>query len=107
MMTVGSHETDENTMDQVKQIIWFSDEGSSQVGQLGGKNASLGEMTRKMREQGIPVPEGFAVTADAYWDFVDANALRHPIGAELQAIRERKLSLAAGARGIREMIARA
>ena len=106
-MTVGSHETDENTMDQVKQIIWFSDEGSSLVGQLGGKNASLGEMTRKMREQGIPVPEGFAVTADAYWDFVDANALRHPIGAELQAIRERKLSLAAGAKGIREMIARA
>ena len=44
-------------------IIWFSDERSSEIRQLGGKNASLGEMTRNMRGQGIPVPEGFAVTA--------------------------------------------
>ena len=94
-------------MDQIKQIVWFSDEGSSQVGQLGGKNASLGEMIRNMRAQGIPVPDGFAVTAAAYWMFVDANELRQPIGAELQAIRERKLSLAAGAKRIRQMIARA
>ena len=88
-------------------ITWFSDESSSEVAQLGGKNASLGEMTRKMHGQCIPVPDGFAVTAGAYWIFVDANELRQPIGAELQAIRERKLSLAAGAKRIRQMIARA
>jgi pyruvate,water dikinase len=88
-------------------IIWFSDEGSSEIKHLGGKNASLGEMTRNMRAQGIPVPDGFAVTARAYWEFVDANELRQPIGAELQAIKERKLSLAAGAKRIRQMIARA
>jgi pyruvate,water dikinase len=89
-------------MDQTKQIVWFSDEDSSQVGQLGGKNASLGEMTRNMRAQGIPVPDGFAVTAGAYWMFVDSNKLRQPIGAELQGIREQKLSLAAGAKRIRQ-----
>ena len=88
-------------------ITWFSDERSSEIRQLGGKNASLGEMTRNMRGQGIPIPDGFAVTAGAYWMFVDANELRQPIGAELQAIRERKLSLAAGAKRIRQMIARA
>ena len=38
---------------------------------------------------------------------MDANELRQPIGAELQAIKERKLSLAAGAKRIRQMIARA
>ena len=88
-------------------IIWFSDQGSSEIKHLGGKNASLGEMTRNMRAQGIPVPDGFAVTARAYWEFVDANELRQPIGAELQAIKERKLSLAAGAKRIPQMIARA
>jgi pyruvate, water dikinase len=90
-----------------KNIIWFSDEGSSEVARLGGKNASLGEMTRNMRAQRIPVPEGFAVTAGAYWLFVDANGLRPPIGAELENIRKREISLAAGAKRIRQMIARA
>jgi pyruvate, water dikinase len=88
-------------------IIWFSDEGSSEIKHLGGKNASLGEMTRNMRVQGIPVPEGFAVTAGAYWSFLDANELRQPIGAELRAIKLRKLSLAAGAKRIRQMIVHA
>jgi pyruvate,water dikinase len=46
-------------------IIWFSDERSSDISQLGGKNALLGEMTRNMRGRGIPVPDGFAVTAGA------------------------------------------
>jgi len=67
-------------------IIWFSDDGSSEIKHLGGKNASLGEMIRRMHEQGVPVPEGFAVTAGAYWEFVDAHEPRQPIGAELQAI---------------------
>jgi pyruvate, water dikinase len=88
-------------------IIWFADEGSSEVARLGGKNASLGEMTRKMREQRIPVPEGFAVTAGSYWAFVDANGLRQPITAALLEVKEGKLSLAAGAQRIRQMIARA
>ncbi len=88
-------------------IVWFSEEGSSEVKQLGGKNASLGEMTRNMHAQGIPVPDGFAVTATAYWSFIDANQLREPISAELRAIREQKIALAAGAKRIRELIARA
>ncbi len=92
-------------MNQIKRIIWFSDEGSSEVAQLGGKNASLGEMTRKMREQGIPVPKGFAVTAEAYWEFLDANNLRQSIGEHLQAIKEQKLSLVASAKQIRQLIA--
>ncbi len=87
-------------------VIWFSEAGSSEVKQLGGKNASLGEMTRTMRAQGIRVPEGFAVTAAAYWAFLDANNLRPAIAAQLEAIKNNKLSLAAGAKRMREMIAR-
>ena len=90
-----------------RDIVWFSDEGSSEVAQLGGKNASLGEMTRNMSAKGIPVPDGFAVTAAAYWEFIDHNQLRGAIAADLAAIKGRKLSLPAGARKIRELISRA
>jgi pyruvate,water dikinase len=88
-------------------IVWFSDEGSSEVRRLGGKNASLGEMTRHMRDRGIPVPAGFAVTADAYWAFLDANNLRPEVSAALAELKAQKLPLAAAAKRIREMIARA
>ncbi|MGD0290720.1 MAG: phosphoenolpyruvate synthase [Candidatus Binataceae bacterium] len=88
-------------------IIWFSDERSSDISQLGGKNASLGEMTRNMRGQGIPVPDGFAVTAGGYWGFVDATGLRPAIAAKLAEIKTKTLTLAAGAKAIRDMIGRA
>jgi pyruvate, water dikinase len=88
-------------------IIWFSDEGSSEIKQLGGKNASLGEMTCNMSQQGIPVPDGFAVTADAYWAFIDHNRLREPISAALRDIKNKITSLAAGAQQIRELVIRA
>jgi len=88
-----------------KYVVWFSDEGSSEIAQLGGKNASLGEMTRNMAAKGIPVPDGFAATAAAYWAFIDANRIRDAVSAILGDIKQKKLSLAAGAKRIREMIA--
>ena len=47
-------------------IRWFSELGVADVPLVGGKNASLGEMYRELEGQGIRVPNGFAVTADAY-----------------------------------------
>jgi pyruvate,water dikinase len=88
-------------------IIWFSDERSSEIRQLGGKNASLGEMTRNMRGQGIPVPDGFAVTASSYWGFLDATDLRPAIAAKLAEIKTKTITLALGAKAIRDMIVRA
>jgi pyruvate, water dikinase len=93
--------------DQPKQIIWFHEEGSSEVAQLGGKNASLGEMTRTMRAAGIPVPDGFRITSAAYWSFIDASGLRDPISAELARIRSKAVALETGAKRIRGMIERA
>jgi pyruvate, water dikinase len=87
-----------------KYIVWFSDPGSSEIAQLGGKNASLGEMTRNMRDAGIPVPDGFAITASGYWAFLDANDLRKQIGARLEELKKGKLSLAQAGRLIRGMI---
>ncbi len=88
-------------------IVWFSDEGSSEIAQLGGKNASLGEMTRNMSAKGIPVPDGFAITAKAYWAFIAANQIKDRISTCLGDIKGKKLSLEAGAKQIRELIARA
>jgi pyruvate,water dikinase len=47
-------------------IRWFSELGVTDVPLVGGKNASLGEMYRDLGSQGIKVPNGFAVTAEAY-----------------------------------------
>ena len=90
-----------------QSVIWFSDPNSSQIKQLGGKNASLGEMTRNLSQQGIAVPDGFAVTAHAYWAFIHGNQLREPISTTLSEIKNRRISLAAGARRIRSLIDRA
>lgn len=52
-------------------IRWFSELGVADVPLVGGKNASLGEMFRELSAQGVRVPNGFAVTAEAYRDVLD------------------------------------
>ncbi len=47
---------------------------------VGGKNASLGEMTAHLASAGVRVPPGFATTADAYRDLLDGHGLRARIG---------------------------
>lgn len=47
-------------------IRWFNEVGIDDVASVGGKNASLGEMYQKLTEEGVRVPNGFAVTAEAY-----------------------------------------
>lgn len=49
-----------------RYIKWFDEIGIDDVALVGGKNASLGEMQRHLKEKGIHVPNGFAITADAY-----------------------------------------
>ena len=52
-----------------KWIIPFSEIRIEDVGIVGGKNASLGEMFRELKSQGVRVPDGFAVTAAAFREF--------------------------------------
>jgi len=51
-------------------IKWFADIGIADVPLVGGKNASLGEMVRELTDKGVKVPDGFAVTADAFRRFI-------------------------------------
>lgn len=56
-------------------VRWFEDLTNDDVDEVGGKNASLGEMVRELGGVGIEVPEGFATTADAYRAFLAHNDL--------------------------------
>jgi pyruvate,water dikinase len=47
-------------------IRWFHDISMADVGLVGGKNASLGELCRELSPRGISVPNGFAITAAGY-----------------------------------------
>ena len=69
----------------VKHVIWLEDLERHDVVRVGGKNASLGEMVRHLESSGVHVPPGFATTADAYWQYVDANGLREVIAGSLAA----------------------
>ncbi|MGI8822952.1 MAG: PEP/pyruvate-binding domain-containing protein, partial [Acidimicrobiia bacterium] len=48
------------------QIRWFDEISMADLPQVGGKNASLGEMINGLTSAGITVPGGFATTADAF-----------------------------------------
>lgn len=64
-----------NASTQSDVVLWFREIGIEDVSKVGGKNASLGEMFRELDEQGIPVPNGFATTANAYRRFLQAAGL--------------------------------
>jgi pyruvate,water dikinase len=50
----------------------FAEVGAADVALVGGKNASLGEMLRELSGTGVRVPDGFAITADAYRHVLDS-----------------------------------
>ena len=47
-------------------VLWFDEIELNDIPQVGGKNASLGEMRRTLQGKGVNIPDGFAVTAHAY-----------------------------------------
>jgi pyruvate,water dikinase len=59
-------------MTAFKYIRFFSELGIDDVPLVGGKNASLGEMYQKLAPQGVRIPNGFAITAEAYRYMLDA-----------------------------------
>jgi len=69
-----------------KYIKWFSEITIQDVAQVGGKNASLGEMYQNLYSQGVKVPNGFAVTADAYKYVLDYNGVWDRLKQELDSI---------------------
>ena len=59
-------------MATIDYVRWFSDIRLGDVALVGGKNASLGELYSTLSKQGVRVPNGFALTAEAYRDALTA-----------------------------------
>lgn len=84
-------------------VVPFDHIRKSDAATVGGKTASLGELRHALTKNGVRVPDGFAVTAAAYWRLIDHNGLRNHIGKK--GMRERILhaeipdELAAAIRG--------
>lgn len=87
-----------------KNVIWFETLKRGDVAQVGGKNSSLGEMVSTLGPKGIHVPAGFATSADAFRGFIKANNLFDRIGAELNALQGKKITLQEAGTRIRAMI---
>jgi pyruvate,water dikinase len=67
-------------------VRWFSDLGLADLDQVGGKNASLGEMVSHLTDLGVRVPDGFATTADAYHRFIGDTGLAERIAGLLEGL---------------------
>jgi len=76
---------------QVQLVKWFEELGIEDVSSVGGKNASLGEMYRELAAKGVSVPNGFAVTADAYRMFLREAKLDGVIRTILDDLDTRQL----------------
>jgi pyruvate,water dikinase len=68
----------------VAYIRWFAELGLDDIPLVGGKNASLGELSRALATVGVRVPPGFAITADAYRMFLHESHLDQQITVMLQ-----------------------
>ncbi|HTM61702.1 MAG TPA: phosphoenolpyruvate synthase [Burkholderiales bacterium] len=90
------------------RVAWLKDLRLTDLPQVGGKNASLGEMTAALSNAGIRVPGGFATTADAFREFLTANKLGERIDQRLKGLNTSDVAaLAACGKEIRSWIEKA
>ena len=73
-------------MEKYKHILFFNQIGIESLSKVGGKNASLGEMYNQLNPIGIAIPNGFAVTAEAYRLFRKENNLEQPLQELLMSL---------------------
>src|SRR5262245_16225871 len=98
----------EKKMAQNKPYVrWFDELCLGDVAIVGGKNASLGEMICALRHEEIRVPDGFATTADAFHEFLEANGLMTHIRAALKDLERGNRSLDQAGRAIRRLFEQA
>lgn len=76
-----------------RYVVPFEDLSKNDVPLVGGKNASLGEMVQRLASQGVRVPAGFATTAAAYREYIEANGIAKSLAQRLEALAIGKASL--------------
>jgi pyruvate,water dikinase len=80
--------------------------GSNDVAEVGGKNASLGELIRALASEGVRVPPGFATTAAAYREYLAHNELDDKLRDALDALAREQASLRQTGRKVRRLVER-
>ena len=70
-----------------RYIRFFDEIGIDDIPSVGGKNASLGEMVRALMPQGVRVPNGFAITAQAYWYVLEQAGIAQRLREALDGLR--------------------
>jgi len=86
-------------------IAWFKDLSLKDIPKVGGKNASLGEMLANLKKLEILVPEGFALTTQAYHHFLKTDGLETRLEQALKTLRVESLeSLAKTGKELRSLI---
>jgi len=70
----------------MKLILGFDEISKADVALVGGKTASIGELTQALTKKGIRVPPGFAITTDAYRLFVESTGMAPKIRALLKGL---------------------
>lgn len=86
-------------------VVRLRDVGVADVARVGGKNAALGEMMQGLGASGIRVPDGFAITVEAYRDFLMASGIAGKIKRELAEVRKGDVrSLAKHGAAVRRLI---
>ena len=86
-------------------IQWYSKLGMADLDQVGGKNASLGELISQLADLGVRVPDGFATTADAYLRFLAETGLAERIDEQLRDLdTDDTVALAQVGTSIRELV---
>jgi pyruvate,water dikinase len=73
-------------MAEQKRVIWLDRLRMSDIEQVGGKNASLGEMIAQLSAEGVQVPGGFATTAAAFREFLGETGLHERIAEALSGL---------------------
>ncbi|MBU0744586.1 MAG: phosphoenolpyruvate synthase [Gammaproteobacteria bacterium] len=71
----------ENT---IRHVIKLHQLGMKDIGLVGGKNASLGEMIQNLAKLSVKVPPGFATSTAAYQEFLDKNQISNQIYTKLK-----------------------
>ena len=90
-------------MAEHERIRWLDDLTKDDVAEVGGKNASLGEMIGTLQEEGIRVPSGFATTAAAYREFLEENELSEKLKSEIEKLESEQQSIAKTGERIRQL----
>jgi pyruvate,water dikinase len=85
-------------------ILWFDKVGMNDLPAVGGKNASLGVLSRELGGEGIRVPAGFAVTTSAYRAFLAANGIEPAMRRQIKRFGDGKSTLEQAGTAIRALI---